>query len=129
MARTSTPAPAVSEADPPDLKTEIARLTSGDLSFSAAARRLLQLNAAARGSANADQAKYEKTVARAEILSDALAFSPAGALEDIAHKVEVWFVMAPEEAKIIEQGTSDELLAFSIMSDIRRLLAQHTARE
>ncbi len=104
-----------------DLEREQNRIATGALSFADAARQIQELcahgaNGAAKKANNDSMANIN-----AEILSDAMALNSAATLEDINYKIEAWLVMAPPTVKDINHASCEELLAYSIMVDVKKL--------
>ncbi len=104
-----------------DLGNEQKRIMSGEVSFTSAAAMVVALKQASADSDAASRSPIDEAYLQAEILTDALALSPANSLEDIAQKVEAWMAMAPEAVKDVGRASCDEYLAYSIMQDIQRL--------
>lgn len=103
-----------------DIDDEVNRLKSGEVSFSATVSRISDLLQKGAQSEKSVQTVVSAEYSQAEILTDALAMCPAKTFDDLAQKVEAWMMMSAKDSMDAEQASCDEMLAYSIMEDIRR---------
>ena len=101
-----------------DLEKEQRRISSGEVSIKEASGMIQMLLDHSSDNVQEPNSAADYTCANAEILTDALAMCPSGSLEDVIYKIKAWLAVSPATSRDTNHATCDELLAYSIMSDV-----------